>query len=262
MDEHRDCTSVEEWERTIEGEAKRSRLRKVVVSSVAVLVVLVALLSALLVGMWNDKKALEAAQAETMAQLELQRDVAQALQAQQEEREREDALIQDAAPVITQDQLEEQLSSIRELVTRQYVYTNAARREQNQTWFFGWDRPFSEKSLLATYDGVIKAGIDLGEVTIDVDEEARTITVTLPPSRITDNNIPQETINVLEVKDGLFNKVTFDDYNDLITEEKQVMEEKAVDMGLLADADSEARAIIKAFLDLIPGMDTYKLIVQ
>lgn len=260
MDEHRDCTSVEEWERTIEGEAKRSRLRKVIVSAVAVLVVLVALLAALLAQAWRDKKDLEAVQAETMAQLELQRDVAQALQEQQEERE--DALIQDAAPVITQDQLEEQLSSIRELVTRQYVYTNAARREQNQTWFFGWDRPFSEKSLLATYDGVIKAGIDLGEVTIDVDEEARTITVTLPPSRITDNNIPQETINVLEVKDGLFNKVTFDDYNDLITEEKQVMEEKAVDMGLLADADSEARAIIKAFLNLIPGMDTYKLTVQ
>lgn len=260
MDEHRDCTSVEEWERTIEGKAKRSRLRKVIVSAVAVLVVLVALLAALLAQAWRDKKDLEAVQAETMAQLELQRDVAQALQEQQEERE--DALIQDAAPVITQDQLEEQLSSIRELVTRQYVYTNAARREQNQTWFFGWDRPFSEKSLLATYDGVIKAGIDLGEVTIDVDEEARTITVTLPPSRITDNNIPQETINVLEVKDGLFNKVTFDDYNDLITEEKQVMEEKAVDMGLLADADSEARAIIKAFLNLIPGMDTYKLTVQ
>ena len=230
MDEYRERTPVEEWERDVEAEARRAGIRKLIATAGAVLAAAVVLLAVLTVQLLRDKRALEETQAETLAQLELQRDVAEALQAQQEEREREESLIKDAAPVITRDQLTERLSSIRELVTRQYVYTNAARREQNQTWFFGWERPFSEKSLLATYDGVIKAGIDLGGVTIDVDEASRTITVTLPPSTITDNNIPQETINVLEVKNGLFNEVTIDDYNALIVEEKRVMEEKAVEM--------------------------------
>ena len=64
------------------------------------------------------------------------------------------------------------------------------------------------------------------------------------------------------MKNGLFNEVTIDDYNALIVEEKRVMEEKAVEIGLLTDADSEARAIVRAFLELLPGMDTYTLIVK
>lgn len=240
-------------------------IRKVAAVTIIVLLAAVLVLAALLVKFWNDKRELRAAQEETSAQLELERETAAALQAQQEQLESklQDMLnIEDAAPVITSDQMKEQLSSIRELVTRQYVYTNAARREGSKTWLWGWDLPFSDTSLLVTYDGVIKAGIDLNEVEIDVNENSRTITVTLPASRVTDNSIPQETINVLEAKDGLFNKITFDEYNVFIGEEKQVMEDKAVEMGLLSDADSEARAIIKAFLELLPGMDAYQLVIQ
>lgn len=167
--------------------------------------------------------------------------------------------IQNAEPVITSVQLKEQLESVRELVTQKYLYTDADRGEYHKTWIFDWDMPFSDKSFLIRYDGIIKAGIDLNEVKIDVREDTRTITVTLPPSRITDNNVPQETIETIETKDGLFNKVTIDDSNALISERKKVMEQKAIERGLLTDADAEARAVIKAFFSLVPGIDTYRL---
>lgn len=161
--------------------------------------------------------------------------------------------------IITTDQLEEQINSIGELATLKYIYTNASRKEGSLTWLWGWTLPFSDSSLLVTYDGMIKAGIDLKEVTFAVNESDRTITVTLPKSRILDNNIPQETINVLEVKDGLFNPVTFTDYNQFISEEKKVMETRAIDLGVLTDADKEAKAIVEGFLKAIPGMDGYTL---
>ena len=262
MDEYRERTPVEEWERDVEAEARRAGIRKLIATAGAVLAAAVVLLAVLTVQLLRDKRALEETQAETLAQLELQRDVAEALQAQQEEREREESLIKDAAPVITRDQLTERLSSIRELVTQEYVYTNAAKKESSESWLWGVERPFSGKSILITYDGVVKAVVDLSKAEITVNEQTRTVTVTLPPSTITDNNSPQETINVLEVKNGLFNEVTIDDYNALIVEEKRVMEEKAVEIGLLTDADSEARAIVRAFLELLPGMDTYTLIVK
>lgn len=160
---------------------------------------------------------------------------------------------------ITSDQLEEQINSIGELATLKYVYTNASRKEGNLSWLWGWTLPFSDSSLLVTYDGMIKAGIDLKEVTFDVNENDRVITVTMPKSRILDNNIPQETINVLEVKDGLFNPVTFTDYNQFISEEKKVMENRAIDLGVLKDADKEAKAIVEGFLKAIPGMNGYTL---
>lgn len=170
--------------------------------------------------------------------------------------------IKDTPPQITKNQLEQQLSSLSELVTAKYFYRNATRKEASKTWLWGWTLPFSDTSLLAAYDGTIKAGIDFKAIDVNVNEKQHIITVTLPASKITDNNIPQETINVLEVKNNLFDEVTFNDYNQFISEEKKVMEEMAIEQGLLQEANEEAKAIITAFLSQIPGMDTYKLIVQ
>lgn len=69
--------------------------------------------------------------------------------------------IKPSKPKITVVQLEEQISSIGELATLKYTYTNSARKEGNMTWIWGWTLPFSDSSLLVTYDGTLKAGIDL-----------------------------------------------------------------------------------------------------
>lgn len=171
----------------------------------------------------------------------------------------------EAIPKVTSETLKDELGTLQELVTQEYIYTNADKREQDAKWIFGWSRPFSNSSLLLTYDGTIKAGIDMSEVQVDVDEENRIITITLPESKITDNIIPQENITVVEVKDGLFNEVTLDDYNSFISEQKVIMEQKAIDRGLLTKADEEARKAIQAFLSLMPGMEgenAYKLEIK
>lgn len=284
MSELKDKQTAEETEENKSASQKRRHFLKVrrtnpygTIALVTVILVLaiaaaIAIPIHLLSKSRSEKEALENALTEAEKQLQLQIDVADALAAQQSDQQSiiqelqdkvEELLnVQNAPPVITRDQLSEQLSSLRELVTKEYIYTNAGRKEASKTWLWGWTLPFSDSSLLVTYDGTIKAGIDLNEVQIDVDEDNRTITVTVPASRITDNIIPQETINILEVKDGLFNRITFDDYNKFISEEKPGMEEKAIERGLLEEADREARAAIKAFLSLVPGMDSYTLVVQ
>lgn len=168
-------------------------------------------------------------------------------------------------PVITSETLKSQINALQELVTQEYIYTNADRRTDNVKWLFNWTRPFSGTSLLVTYDGSIKAGVDLSEVQVVVDEEARKITITLPPSRITDNNIPQDSITVVEVKNGLFNEVTFDDYNTFISEQKVIMENRAIERGILEKASEEARKAVEAFLAPLPGFtgeDAYSLEIK
>lgn len=217
--------------------------------------VFVLLVFAVILGMFL--RSAHARQKEMQAQLDHQAEMLSAMHEQQGNTVEENEVV-----TITSETLRSQLNSLSELVTQEYIYTNADKRESKETWLFGWTRPFSGNSILATYDGSIKAGIDLSQVQIDINEENRTITVTLPASRITDNNIPQETINVVEVKNGLFNDVTFDNYNDFISEQKIVMEEKAINQGLLTKADKEAQTLIKSFLSVLPGMDSYTLIVQ
>lgn len=168
--------------------------------------------------------------------------------------------VQKTAPVVTRDILEEQVSSLSELVTKKYIYRNASRQESDKTWLWGWTMPLSNVSLLALYDGVITASVDLKEIKFNVNEDSKVITITMPASKIFDHNIPQETINVVEVKNNLFNKVTFNDYNKFISAEKVVMEQKAIEQGLLTDASKEAKTLVEAFIKNIPGADQYKII--
>lgn len=170
--------------------------------------------------------------------------------------------IQDAVPVITKNQLEQQLVSIGELATQKYFYRNATRQDSSKEWLWGWTLPFSEVSLLAIYDGTIKAGIDLQKVSFSINEPTKTITVYIPESRILDHNIPQETINVLEVKNNLLNSISFNDYNKFISAEKDVMAQAAIEQGLLTEANENAKKIIEAFLKAIPGIDAYTLVFK
>lgn len=227
----------------------------------AITVLVVLTLGLLLWSSFRHQAQLEEKYEEQVRQLEQQKQVIAALSARNDELN-----AQKTISVITSDTIRQQLNSLGDLVTQQYIYTNADKKESSEKWLWGVKRPFSGKTIIITYDGVIKAGIDLSKITVDVDDNARTITVTLPPSTITDNNIPQETIETVEVKDGLFNKVTVDDYNDFVSEQKPVMEQKAIRQGLLERADEEALTAVTSLLSAMPGIGTgegeYRLIVS
>lgn len=174
--------------------------------------------------------------------------------------ERDEAL--EHTVIITDATLSQAFAASAELVTQKYIYTNAAKYESNDLKLWNWTLPFGTKSIVVTYDGVVKAGIDLKSVTFQVNEEALSITVTLPEAAVTDNNIPQETITVVEVKNGLFNEITLDDYNLFISEQKVLMEQRAIDNGLLTQATEEAQRIIETTLMLLPGIDRYTIHFQ
>lgn len=200
------------------------------------------------------QKELEEQLAQQTEQLESYVLMVKNLNAKQEETEK---LIKDSIPVVTSQLLQEQIAPLADLVTQKYIYTSSDGMEADQTWIFGWTLPFSSKKIVITYDGTIKAGVDLSQATIEINNKL--VNITLPHSRITQNDIPQESISVVELEDGLFNKVTIDDYNEFVSQQKIVMEQKVINRGLLDDADKEAERIIKSFLSALPGMNGYEV---
>jgi len=203
------------------------------------------------------QKELEEQLAQQIEMAERNQVIINSLTEKQEEAEK---LIKDTVPVITSELLREQMGPLAELVTEQYIYTNADGMEADQTWIFGWTRPFSSKKIVIKYDGSIRAGVDLSEAVIEVSNGS--VNVTLPHSRITQNDIPQESISVVELRDGLFNDVTFDDYNEFVSQQKIIMEQKVAARGLLDEADEEAVKIVKSFLEALPGMSEYEVNVS
>ena len=167
----------------------------------------------------------------------------------------------EAEPVITGDLLGEHLRSAQELVTVAYYYTSMGRFE-DQVDFYGWKVPFTAKSFIVSYDGVIKAGVDLSQVQVEVDEIRQAVTVRLPASRILSHEIPEDSIEVFDESDNLFNRITIEDYTGFTLDQKKAMEQRAEDNGLLTSADEKARAAVESLLTLMPGMESYTLTVE
>ena len=166
------------------------------------------------------------------------------------------------APAITSSLLKEELKYVKDLVTVEYRYTNADKAEFPGHVLFGQNIPFTGKSFIVSYDGVIKYGVDLSAVEITVNEVARTVTVTVPQSKIISHEIPEASFKALDEKNGLFNRIHIDDVTEFRQAQKSAMEAKASEMGLPRQAQEQSGAAIEALLNATPGMEEYDLKIQ
>ena len=159
-------------------------------------------------------------------------------------------------PVITSDLLGQQLQTVQELVSVEYHYTNMGKFE-NQVDFYGWKVPFTTKRFLVSYDGLIKAGVDLSGATVEVDEVQKSVTITLPESRILSHEIPEGSIQVFDETRNIFNPITIEDYTGFTRDQKAEVEQRAIDEGLLTGASEKAREAVETLAALLPGSGDY-----
>lgn len=170
--------------------------------------------------------------------------------------------LQISAPAITSSLLKEELKYVKDLVTVEYRYTNADKAEFPGRVLFGQNIPFTGKSFIVSYDGVIKYGVDLSAVEIRVSEAAKTVTVTVPRSKVISHEMPEEGFRALDEKNGLFNRIQIDDVTEFRRTQKDAMEAKAVEMGLPRQAQEQSGNAIEALLRATPGMDEYQLNIK
>ena len=155
--------------------------------------------------------------------------------------------------------LQNQLSEIRELATVTYAYTNMAQFESSND-FYGVKIPFTTKSFILTYDGTIKAGVDLSA--LDVRVTGDTITITLPEPEILSHEIPEDSIQVFDETHNIFNPIQISDYTGFTRDQKALLEERAIENGLLDKASEQACTVVENLLELLPGIEHYQLTVS
>lgn len=160
--------------------------------------------------------------------------------------------------VITSDLVEEKLQTVQKLSSVEYFYTNVASFE-DQMDFYGWKVPFTTKNFIVSYNGIIRAGVDLAGVRVKVTDAE--IAVTLPRSAIISHEIPEESIEVFDESRNIFNPIKIEDYTGFTREQKALVEDRAVLNGLLDTADEKARTAMEALLGSMPGSENYRLTV-
>ena len=164
-----------------------------------------------------------------------------------EELRKNPIVVNPVAPKIELDVIYEEIKGIAELATVEYLFTDAARYSDSQQ-IGDWIVPFTEKSFTLKWDGVIKAGIQVDQIVIDVDEEEMVITVTLPAAQILSYEVDNESIELLDEKNNVFNPISVEDKVQLDTATEEEMKDRAVKQGLLEQAQENAEDIITNLL--------------
>lgn len=163
---------------------------------------------------------------------------------------------QESEPEITSSLLGQRLAEIQELATQEYHYTNMGRF-QNQLDFYGWKVPFTTKSFIVAYDGVIKAGVDLSQVEVTV--ENKTISITLPEGKILSHEIDEDSLEVFDETKNIFNPIRIEDYTGFTADQRASMEERATEEGLLTAASERARTLVEQFIAALPNAQEYTI---
>jgi len=141
--------------------------------------------------------------------------------------------------------LQNRLSSISELASVEYHYTNMGQFESSSD-FYGVKIPFTTKSFILTYDGTIKAGVDLSAASVSV--SGTEVRVRLPAAKILSHEIDEDSVKVFDEKSSLFNPFTVEDFTAFQSDQKKEMERKAEDQSLLTTAQEKAEDAVRSLL--------------
>lgn len=162
-------------------------------------------------------------------------------------------------PKITGAVLKQQIMNVNELATVEYHYTTMGQFENSKD-FYGMIVPFTTKKFIVSYDGVIKAGVELADIEIDVSETV--ITVTLPKAEILSHQVDESSFQIYDEKNGVFNKINLGDYNSFQLEQKKTMEDKALSGDILTEAYNNAENSIIDIIQMVTKDYEYTVVIK
>ena len=148
---------------------------------------------------------------------------------------------------VAAETIQEGLNDIGQLITEEYYFTEVVRYSSIKK-LFNIELGITASSFLASYDGVVTAGLDFTGIRIQKDEVDKAILVTLPKAQILSVDIDPDSFELYSEKEGLGNPISMEDYNASLTELENSAREKAVKLGVLDRADENARRVIQNFI--------------
>ena len=149
--------------------------------------------------------------------------------------------------VISIADLQQEILSIGELATIEYNYKNVII-ESDSRRIGDWDIPFTQKSYIITVEGTMKIGIDVSEIIVAANEETETVSITIPKAKILSHELHEDSLEVLEEKSGLFNRVKIADWAELATTQKKEMEDKVSGTDAFTRAQDDTARILETLV--------------
>ena len=143
--------------------------------------------------------------------------------------------------------MRENLADIGEMATQEYYFTEIGTYDSSKK-IKNFEVPFTTTRFVYSYDGMIKAGIDFASVEVEKNDLTKIITVKVPKSRILSSEIDENSFQIYDEEQSIFNQLSISNFNDTTAQMKANAEEKAIKKGLLDNADANAKLIINNFI--------------
>lgn len=167
--------------------------------------------------------------------------------------------------VITGEMMQEKLREIGELATEEYAYTEVGTYDSSmsvQIFGYGVSIPLTQSKFIYSYDGIIKAGIDFTHITVEKNEETGRVTVTLPKAVILSSELDEDSFELYDERNNIFNPFSVSDVNTTNRTLKTSAEDKAISKGLLTRADANAKALISGLLQSAYDLSGYTVLIE
>lgn len=175
---------------------------------------------------------------------------------QEEMKELEDKLAELERKKIETDAVKEEIKQISRYAAYEFTYTSVLKYSDRNS-FMGVDIPLTENNFVATIDGRINIGINGDDVKFieNADSDGRVTAVNLfvPHSRILDNYTIQESLEVFDEKNNLFNPVKPEDYNGLLIEAAKQEETKILKSDILKKSDETIKYLLISHFQAVYG---------
>jgi len=146
---------------------------------------------------------------------------------------------------------------IGEFASLAYHYTSVVK-DVNTKDINGWNIPFTTRKYIFTYDGTMKLGVDGTLIKVEEGEAGESglpvIRVVLPPIKILSHEIADNSIEVFEQSQTIFNEINIQDAFRVTAERKREMEEKVMAANVVKEARASTEQQFGSLLRALPGI--------
>lgn len=154
------------------------------------------------------------------------------------------------------DSIREEVREISKYTVYEYNYTAIIHFSDSNT-FKGFRIPLTGNNFIATIDGKMDIGINAELVEMEEKKDAEgnvtQVVLSVPYSEIMDNHTVQDSLEIYDEKNNLFNPVRVTDYNELIIEAEEKEGRKVQAGDILQQSDERVKYLLTTYLQKVYG---------
>lgn len=154
--------------------------------------------------------------------------------------------------------IRDSMANIGKLCTAEYSYTHVEQVDTSRE-IIGFKIPFTTSTFIYSYDGIVMAGIDFTKIQIDKNDTKKIITVTLPDVEIINSDVDQNSFQLYDEKNNIFNPISVTDVTDSFTDLKNSEEKNAIEKGLFDRASANAILLVENFMHGSYDVEDYEI---